>query len=262
MLHRTFSAALFAGMLAASLPAAAHFGLILPDPAMVLEQSKTAFKLDVSFIRPMEASTMTMVKPAAFYVVEDGRKTDLTPALRPGKLFGRDDWTLEYKFEKPGVYQFVVEPLPYWEQSEDKFYLHYTKVIVPALGAGLGIDPKDDDWSTPVGVKTEIVPLTRPYGNYAGTLFQGRVLVDGKSAPNTTVKVEFLNESDLYQPRNSYYTTQVMKTDDNGIFTFAAPWRGGGALRQCAMRAIRSRSTASTNPSKWALCSGPNSANP
>ena len=44
---------------------------------MVLEQSKTAFKLDVSFIRPMEASTMTMVKPAAFYVVEDGRKTDL-----------------------------------------------------------------------------------------------------------------------------------------------------------------------------------------
>lgn len=112
MLHRTFSAALFAGSIAASLPAAAHFGLILPDPAMVLEQSKTAFKLDVSFIRPMEASTMTMVKPAAFYVVEDGRKTDLTPALHPGKLFGRDDWTLEYKFEKPGVYQFVVEPPP------------------------------------------------------------------------------------------------------------------------------------------------------
>ena len=50
MLHRTFSAALFAGSIAASLPAAAHFGLILPDPAMVLEQSKTAFKLDVSFI--------------------------------------------------------------------------------------------------------------------------------------------------------------------------------------------------------------------
>ena len=48
MLHRTFSAALFAGSIAASLPAAAHFGLILPDPAMVLEQSKTAFKLDVS----------------------------------------------------------------------------------------------------------------------------------------------------------------------------------------------------------------------
>ena len=32
MLHRTFSAALFAGTIAASLPAAAHFGLILPDP--------------------------------------------------------------------------------------------------------------------------------------------------------------------------------------------------------------------------------------
>ena len=137
MLHRTFSAALFAGSIAASLPAAAHFGLILPDPAMVLEQSKTAFKLDVSFIRPMEASTMTMVKPAAFYVVEDGRKTDLTPALHPGKLFGRDDWTLEYKFEKPGVYQFVVEPLPYWEQSEDKFYLHYTKVLRWVLALAL-----------------------------------------------------------------------------------------------------------------------------
>ena len=30
MLHRTFSAALFAATIAASLPAAAHFGLILP----------------------------------------------------------------------------------------------------------------------------------------------------------------------------------------------------------------------------------------
>ena len=101
MLHRTFSAALFAGTLAASLPGRCSFRLILPDPAMVLEQSKTAFKLDVSFIRPMEASTMTMVKPAAFYVVEDGRKTDLTPALRPGKLFGRDDWTLDTNSKSP-----------------------------------------------------------------------------------------------------------------------------------------------------------------
>ena len=169
MLHRIFSAALFAGMLAASLPAAAHFGLILPDPAMVLEQSKTAFKLDVSFIRPDGSEHDDNGQARGLLCGRRRPQTDLTPALRPGKLFGRDDWTLEYKFEKPGVYQFVVEPLPYWEQSEDKFYLHYTKVIVPALGAGLGIDPKDDDWSKPVGVKTEIVPLTRPYGNYAGT---------------------------------------------------------------------------------------------
>ena len=87
MLHRTFSAALFAATIAASLPAAAHFGLILPEPAMVLEQSKTAFKLDVSSIRPMEASTLTTVKPAAFYVVEDGRKTAFDSSAASGKAF-------------------------------------------------------------------------------------------------------------------------------------------------------------------------------
>lgn len=87
MLHRTFSAALFAGTIAASLPAAAHFGLILPDPAMVLEQSKTAFKLDVSFIRPMEASTMTMVKPGGLLCGRRRPQNRFDAGAASGKAF-------------------------------------------------------------------------------------------------------------------------------------------------------------------------------
>ena len=119
-----------------------------------------------------------------------------------------------------------MEPLPYWEPAEDKFYVHYTKVVVPAFGAGIGIDADDDDWAKPVGVKAEIVPLTRPYGNFAGNTFTGRVLVDGKPSPNTSVKVEFLNDKGLYRARNPYYATQVVKTDADGVFSYTAPWAG------------------------------------
>lgn len=84
-----------------------------------------------------------------------------------------------------------------------------------------------------LGLKTEIIPLTRPFGNYAGNVFQGQVLLNGKPAPNCSVEVEYYNQDGQAKPENDYYVTQVVKTDPQGIFTFAVPingWWGFAAL--------------------------------
>ena len=42
----------------------------------------------------------------------------------------------------------------------------------------------------------EIIPLTRPFANYSGNIFQGRVLLDGKPVPGAEVEVEYYNRGE------------------------------------------------------------------
>ena len=197
----------------------AHFGIVIPEHSAVLEQKDANVHFTIAFAHPMERNGMTMAKPDAFYVVQDGRKTDLSGSLKADKLFEKASWQADYRFARPGVYQFVVEPKPYWEPAEDKFIVHYTKVIVPAYG-------DEDGWDKPAGVKTEIGPLTRPFANYAGNTFRGQLLVDGKPAAGADVEVEYFNRDGKYEAPNDYFVTQVVKTDAQGIFAFTAPWAG------------------------------------
>ncbi len=125
-----------------------------------------------------------------------------------------------------------MEPTPYWEPAEDCYIIHYTKVCVNALGL-------EEGWDEPVGLKTEIVPLTRPYGLWTGNVFTGVVLVDGKPVPDAEVEVEYLNEDaenvSLLKAPSDPYITQVVKADKNGVFTYAIPkegWWGFAALNE------------------------------
>ena len=216
MIKKILAAGILAGF---ALAAQAHFGMVIPNHAMVVDQAQADLKLDVAFAHPMERNGMTMVKPAAMEVFVDGKKQDLLGKLVEEKFFGKEAWRLDYKITRPGVYQFAVEPKPYWEPAEDKFIVHYTKVIVPAFG-------DDEGWDEPTGIKAEIVPLTRPWGNYAGNTFQGQVLFEGKPVPNADVEIEYYNKAGDKEAPNDYYSPQVVKTDPNGIFTYPAPWAG------------------------------------
>ena len=112
--------------------------------------------------------------------------------------------------------------------SEDSFIVHYTKVIVNAFGLEAG-------WDEELGLKTEIVPLTRPYGLYTGNVFQGIVKVNGEPAPFTEVEVEYFNEGGKVKAPADPMITQVVKTDTNGVFTYAMPktgWWGFAALNE------------------------------
>jgi len=135
-------------------------------------------------------------------------------------------WTTEYNIKRPGVYMFYMAPKAYWEPAEDCFIIHYTKTVVTAFG-------DDEGWDSEIGLKTEIVPLAKPFGLYAGNLFQGIVKLDGKPVPYAEVEVEYYNANGQAQAPTDYMVTQTIKADGNGVFSYAAPvagWWGFAAL--------------------------------
>lgn len=199
--------------------ALAHFGMVIPSASMVEDKQGATLALELSFSHPMEMVGMPLAPPAGFRVILDGHSEDLRASLKAVQVMGHPAWSSSFILKKPGVYQFVMEPTPYWEPAEDCFIVHYTKTIVSAFG-------EEEGWAEPVGLKTEIVPLTRPFGNYAGNVFQGQVLVDGQPAPGVDVEVEFYNREGRYTAPNGYLVTQVVRTDANGVFTYGVPFAG------------------------------------
>ncbi|WP_040011529.1 DUF4198 domain-containing protein [Desulfotignum phosphitoxidans] len=219
-------------------PAPAHFGAVIPSDDIVTQADDNTLKVEVKFIHPMEMQYMEMAGPKAFGVLHNGRKTDLRNTLAPAKGKSPDQdqavtfWTTDYQIRRPGDHTFYVEPTPYWEPAEDLFIVHYTKVCVNAFGLEQG-------WDQPVGLETEIIPFTRPYGLWTGNLFTGQVRVKGAPVPFAEVEIEYLNESPgnthVVVPPADPYVTQVVKADENGMFSYAMPkagWWGFSALNK------------------------------
>ncbi len=209
----------FCLILVAANTALAHFGMVIPSSSAVLDKKDATVDLALSFSHPMEGAGMNLIAPKAFQVFCEGKAEDLKAGLKAAKIMDHDAWSARYVVKKPGVYQFVLEPQPYWEPAEDCFIVHYTKTVVAAFG-------EEEGWAEPVGIKTEIVPLTRPFGNYAGNVFQGQVLLDGKPVPGADVEVEFYNKDGKHEAPNEYMITQVVRTDANGVFTYGVPFAG------------------------------------
>ena len=206
----------------------AHFGMVIPSDSMVTQGEKRVVRVLASFSHPMEMMGMDLVKPVRFGVLTRGKEIDLRDGLEETTLMGRKAWQLDYKIESPGVYQFFMEPSPYWEPSEEAYIVHYTKTIISAFGA-------ENGWDEPTGMKTEIIPLTRPFGLYAGNVFQGIVIVNGRPVPYAKIEVEYYNRDRKAEAPNEYFVTQVIKADSNGVFTYGVPkagWWGFAALNQ------------------------------
>ena len=208
-----------AALLLFAVPASAHFGMVIPSASVIEDKKDATIFIDLSFIHPMEMQGMSLAKPKSVTVIADGKAEDIGASLQKAQTLGHEAWKTRYTVKKPGVYQLVMEPQPYWEPAEDCFIIHYTKTYVSAFG-------DEDGWDEPAGLKTEIVPLTRPFGNYAGNVFQGRVLLDGKPVPGAEVEVEYYNRDGKYTAPNATMITQVIKADDNGVFTYGIPFAG------------------------------------
>ena len=207
-------------------PAFAHFGMLIPSKATVSKADPRTVDMQISFSHPMEVVGMDMAKPKAYGVVAGSSKEDLLGTLKPIQVMGKAAWTAPYTLKKPGVYIFHMDPEPYWEPAEDAFIVHYTKVVVTVFG-------DEEGWDKEVGQKIEIVPLTRPFGLYTGNVFQGIVKVGGKNMPYAKVEIEFYNQDEKAEAPNEYMVTQTVKSDRNGVFTYAAPragWWGFAAL--------------------------------
>ncbi len=214
------------GLLSFPVSAYSHFAMMIPSDTMIMQEDNRTVTVQVSFSHPFEGVGMDMTKPRMCTVMANGKTIDLTNLLKKEPVMGRSAWSLDYKISRPGVYMFLVEPEPYWEAAEDAYIIHYTKAVVTAFG-------DDEGWDKEVGLKTEILPLSKPYGLYAGNLFQGIVKMNGKPVPFAEVEVEFYNKGQLLLAPTDYMVTQTIKADANGVFSYAAPiagWWGFAAL--------------------------------
>jgi len=204
----------------------AHYGMVIPSDSMVMEGENKTVSLKLSFSHPFEMVGMELEKPKAFGVIANGKTEDLLPALKKAQIMEHTAWETAYNIKRPGIYMFYMEPVPYWEPAEDCFIVHYTKTAVTAFG-------DDEGWDAEAGIKTEIVPLSKPFGLYAGNVFQGIVKLDGKAVPYAEVEIEYYNEDKKAQAPTDYMVTQAVKADANGVFTYSAPrsgWWGFAAL--------------------------------
>lgn len=201
-------------VMALAAPAWAHFGMVIPESAMVERPGELG--LEFRFWHPMEDQGMDLPAPKAM-VDFAGRRSavELSPARERGAQF----WKGSYRIKRPGDYIFYMEPQPYWEPAEDAWIVHYTKTVVDALGA-------EEGWDRALGLPMEIIPYTRPYGLWAGNSFTGQVLLDGKPLAGAEVEVEFYNAAGEIQPPAGPFITQVVRADDNGVFTYTMPWAG------------------------------------
>ncbi|MCK5312014.1 MAG: DUF4198 domain-containing protein, partial [Desulfobacteraceae bacterium] len=194
----------------------AHFGMLIPSDNMVMQNDKRTIDLVLSFSHPFEGQGMELVKPESFFVVKDGTNKSLLNNLVETKVMDHKGWKTDFSIKRPGIYTFCMTPKPYWEPAEDCYIIHYTKTVVAAFG-------DDEDWDAELGLKTEIVPLSKPFGLYKGNLFQGIVKLDKKVVPYAEVEVEYYNEDGKAKAPTDYMITQTIKADKNGVFSYAVP---------------------------------------
>lgn len=211
-------------LIALASPAFAHFQEILPSDDVLAEGGKVTVKL--KFTHPMEMGpTMDMAKPVRVGVATEKGTEDLTGSIVSAPVDGKQAWSFSRDINEPGAEVFFVEPQPYWEPAENKYIIHYAKVIVDGFASGEG-------WDRLVDLPVEIAPLVRPTGVWTGNLFRGVVLKDGKPVAGAEIEVEWVNDGSVEAP-NEAFITQVIKADEQGVFAYAMPragWWGFAAL--------------------------------
>lgn len=232
------------GVLGSVAVASAHFQMIYTPEMAMPKGGKIPVKL--VFTHPFEAGhTMDMGPVEEFYVVRSRgentpKKTDLKDTLKPITWTSLTNSGAAYETTytaRGGDHTFVLIPEPYFEAEEDAYIKQNTKVIV-----NVGGEP--GAWNEPVGIPTEIVPLSKPYDKWTGNVFQGQVLFNGKPVPHAEIEVEFMNhqpllaknafakEAEVEAPQDSY-VLQTIFADENGVFTYGLAregWWGFAAL--------------------------------
>ncbi|MCV6545963.1 MAG: DUF4198 domain-containing protein [Cohaesibacter sp.] len=207
-----------------------HFVLAY-TPEVNLERAGDV-PLKLIFWHPFEnGHVMDMAKPQAVYMMHKDKKIDLMPSLKPIKFKGTENEASAFdasaSIKRNGDYIIVVEPAPYYEESEDIYIQQLTKSFINKGGVPTG-------WEEPVGLATEIVPLNKPTNILAGSTFTGRVLANGKPVAGAEIEIEYMAaEPDMAKNSPKAATASPMPggavvalSDENGYFSFGIPKAG------------------------------------
>jgi cobalt/nickel transport protein len=217
----------------AAMTCSAHF-IMMYTPETLLDNGGNITVKNI-FGHPFEASvTMNLEKPNAFFVVHKEKRTDLLNTLKPISWQSLENseqgWENTYQIRSMGDYVFCLDPVPYFDTDENKYIQQITKMIVNNGGL-------PTDWDAQLGLKTEIVPLDKPYALYTGNVFRGVVLSEGQPVPYAEIEVEYLNHTpDMKQNKfakkaavtasHDTFITMTIKTNANGEFAFGIPKAG------------------------------------
>ena len=229
-MNRIVFAAATVAVLTAATGAQAHFQLVYTPDVTVAKAGVLPFKL--IFWHPFEnGPAMDMAMPQSFFVIHKGQKTDLTSGLKPIVFQGAENKAQGFEASVPvkgnGDYIVVLTPAPYWEATESHYVQQITKTYVNKAGL-------PTDWNKPVGLPTEILPLTKPAAIPTGSTFTGQVLAEGKPAAGIGVEVEYMaSEPDMAADKPGPVKASPMRggqlivtADANGVFTFGLPKAG------------------------------------
>ena len=172
--------------------ALAHFQMIY-TPNTALEKGKT-IELKHVFTHPFaDEHTMDMAGVEEFYsLTEKKGKVDLKDTLKPiswkGKHNSGKAYESKYKARNMGDHVLVMVPTPYHEKGEGIYIQQITKTVINVAGTPNG-------WDADLGLKAEIVPLTKPYSIWEGGSFTGIVKSNGKPVPFAEIEVEYINNT-------------------------------------------------------------------
>jgi len=172
------------------------------------------------------------LEPEEFYVMHKTIKTDLKDTLKPIVFTGKNEaksYTSKYKAKKMGDHLFVMKPAPSFSEVEGIYLQMITKMFVNVAG-------KPTDWDKELGLEAEIIPLSKPYGIWAGSSFSGMVKASGIPVPFAHIEVELLNyDIDMENNKTTNMKTNApqqsfkvieFKANERGEFTFHIPKEG------------------------------------
>ncbi|HEX4588514.1 MAG TPA: DUF4198 domain-containing protein [Gemmataceae bacterium] len=212
----------------------AHYHVLLPDKSSVERDQPVRFTL--RFGHPFEHQMFPCQRPQSVAMLApDGRWAEFAEKLEKDQG-GAFRW--DYTPAVRGDHIAFVRCAPEWMADEKIFLEDSVKVILhvqtqngwdrPVAGLfGPGQKP-------PPGVGVDLVPLTRPYGLRAGTVFQVSVLSGiadpARALPGTLVEVERYNPTPPKQLPPDEHITRTAKTDPNGVATVSLPDPGWWAI--------------------------------
>ena len=213
----------------------AQFVMIIPSDSMVMQEEDREVKVNLSYSHPFEGEGMDLEKPSQFSVKNNRWKKNLVSSLEKTHVMGHKGWETTYRLAQSGAYIFYMEQETLWVPDEDRFVSHNAKTVVAVSGS-------EEGWDDTVDLTMEIVPLTRPFGLYTGNVFQGIVILDRKPLPFLKVEISYYNEDGKAVAPADFLITQVVKTDSNGVFTYAAPRAGWwGFMARNSSRKMKKR---------------------
>ncbi|WP_132241118.1 DUF4198 domain-containing protein [Primorskyibacter sedentarius] len=223
---------LLATMAALAAPASAHAHFLLEYTTDTMIDRPGDVPVKLVFWHPFEnGHVMDLEMPEEFFMVHNGKRTDLRDTLEPIRFMGSQNEAAAFKGSVPvkrsGDYVIVTVPAPYYEEAEDIYIQQITKAF-------LNRNQLPTDWAEPVGLPVEILPLNKPYNIITGSTFTGQVVANGAPVPGAEIEIEYMAaEPDMQSSAASDPVVSPMPggavvaiSDANGYFSFGVPKAG------------------------------------